>query len=64
MNGKMKLKKWNKRGSTDDDETSISNSRSVNAALPRSDAIWLLYASQVCGYGSVRAFGIPVLYKA
>jgi hypothetical protein len=59
----MWLRKWNKRGSTDDDETSLSNSRSVDAALPRPDAIWLLYASQVCGNGSIRYHGVPLLYE-
>ena len=59
----MRLRKWNKRGSTDDDETSLSNSRSVDAALPRPDAVWILHVGEVCSDGGIRSFIIPILYQ-
>ena len=51
-NGKMKLKKWNKKDSIAD-ETSISDIGSNDTALPRSHAVWVLYVRSVCSDGSV-----------
>ena len=36
-----------------DDETGISHSCSVDADLPRSDAIWIFSIGAVCGNGGI-----------
>ena len=45
-------------------ETGLSHSRSVDAALPRPNAVWLLYIGAVCGDGGVWCDGLPILYAA
>lgn len=57
----MKWRKWNKKDSIIDNETSLYHSRSTNVALSRPDAVWILYASEVRGDGGIRSFGIPLL---
>lgn len=42
-------------------ETSLSHSSSVDADLPRPDAIWVFSVGAVCGDGGVRTDGVSVL---
>lgn len=46
-----------------DNETSLSHSRSVDADLPRPDAVWVFPAGTVCGDGGFWRDGIPVLHE-
>ena len=39
-----------------EDETGLSLSRSLDAAVPRADAVRLLHAGEVCGDGGNTAF--------
>ena len=45
------------------DETGLPHSRSLDAAVSRTDAVWILYAGAVCSNGGVWADGIPLLRK-
>ena len=47
-----------------DDETGLSHSRCLDAAVPRSDAVWLFPAGAVCDDGGFWHHGISVLHKA
>ena len=38
----MKQKKWNKKDSIGDSETSLYHSRNVDATMPRLNAVWLV----------------------
>ena len=44
-----------------EDETGLSHSCSIDAAVSRPDAVWVLHAGEVCGYGRIRTNDIPVL---
>ena len=44
-----------------DNETSLSHSRSVDAAVSRTNAVWVFPTGEVCGDGGVRANGVPLL---
>lgn len=57
----MKLKKWNEKDSIVDNETGLSNSCSIDAAMLGTDAIWVFPVGAVCGDGGIRFDGIPVL---
>ena len=41
------------------DETGLSHFRSLNAAVPRTDAVWVLHAGAVRGDGGVWGDGVP-----
>ena len=44
-----------------DNETSLSHSRSADAAMSRADAVWVFPVGAVCGDGGVRTDGVSVL---
>ena len=44
-----------------EDETGLSHSRSLDAAVSRTNAVWVFPTGEVCGDGGVRANGVPLL---
>ena len=44
-----------------EDETGLSHSCSIDAAVLGTDAIWVFPVGAVCGDGGIRSDGVPVL---